>query len=156
MQVTVAGAMRSYDYDLPLMDVLNDPKSSVDRRILAGATVGVALDTAYLAISEMEEAFSALLKDQASSNPRGEGYLMLEDILSTRNPFQMRLWYLLHDTPLAQAASDLGWLRSLTYRRGQMTFVARQNGVAVNYASTASLCDGVTAEMLMSSVAQGL
>lgn len=155
MKVTVAGAMRSYDYDLPLMDVLNDPNSSLDRRVLAGATVGVALDTAYLAITEMEEAFSALLKDQAISSRRGEGYLMLEDILATGNPFQMRLWYLLYDTPLAQAASDLGWLRSLTYRRAQMTFVARENGVAVNYASTASLCDGMTAEMLMSSFAEG-
>ncbi len=48
----VQDVMRGYDYDLPLLDVLNnnekdengDPQVSVDRRVLAGATVGIGLD----------------------------------------------------------------------------------------------------------------
>jgi hypothetical protein len=63
--------MRGYDYDLPLYDVLNnneknengDPVVSADRRVLAGATIGIGLDLAYLAITELQEAFETLAAD---------------------------------------------------------------------------------------------
>ena len=60
--MNVQDMMRGYDYDLPLYDVLNnssvdangDPEISADRRVLAGATIGIGLDIAYLAITEMQ------------------------------------------------------------------------------------------------------
>jgi hypothetical protein len=128
----VQDAMRGYDYDLPLKDVLNDTEVADDRRVLAGATIGVGLDTAYFAISQLEEA-----------------YATLANILNDRSPFQMRLWYLLYDTPIDVAQEQLAWLKSLTYRRGRMAKVMRDEKLAVTYATDAALCEGVTAAQVM-------
>lgn len=146
-------AMRGYDYDLPLMDVLNDPETSVDRRVLAGATIGIGLDVAYLALSELEEAFATVVHDLSCGVPNGERYATLADILSAQNPFQMRIWYLLYDTPIEQARSDLAWLKALAYRRGRMTKVVRDERLPVSYATDAALCAGVTAAQAMARVA---
>ncbi len=142
-------AMRGYDYDLPLRDVLNDPETSDDRRVLAGATIGVGLDTAYFAIGELEEAFATLANDISNEVSRGQGRKNLEEILRDKNPFQMRLWYLLYDTPIDQAQSELAWLKSVTYRRGRMATVMRDEKLAVTYATDAALCEGVTAAQIM-------
>ena len=145
-------AMRGYDYDLPLKDVLNDPEESDDRRVLAGATIGIGLDTAYLAISELEEAFATLANDVSNGVRQGEGRKDLEEILRDKNPFQMRLWYLLHDTPIDLAQSQLAWLKSVTYRRGRMAKVMRDEKLTVTYATDAAICEGVTAAQVMANV----
>ena len=148
----VQDAMRGYDYDLPLRDVLNDPETSDDRRVLAGATIGIGLDTAYLAISELEEAFATLANDVSNGVRQGEGRKDIGAILHDKNPFQMRLWYLLYDTPIGQAQAELAWLKSLTYRRGRMAKVMRDEKLSVTYATDAALCDGVTAAQVMANV----
>lgn len=148
----VQDAMRGYDYDLPLMDVLNDHETSVDRRVLAGATVGVGLDTAYFAITELQEAFAALANDLSNGVENGQGYADLAEILRDRSPFQMRLWYLLDVTPLDQALDDLSWLKSLAYRRGRMAKVVRDEGLAVYYGTDEAACEGVTAAQIMARV----
>ena len=145
-------AMRGYDYDLPLRDVLNDPEESDDRRVLAGATIGVGLDTAYFAISELEEAFSTLASELSNGVQQGEGRKALEEILRDKNLFQMRLWYLLYDTPIDLAQSQLGWLKSVTYRRGRMAKVMRDKKLSVIYATDAAICEGVTAAQVMATV----
>lgn len=91
-------AMRGYDYDLPLLDALNDPQLSVDRRVLAGATIGVGLDIAYFAIRELEEAFAALAHDHNNGVEQGAGFEEVAEILKAQSPFQMRLWHLLDVT----------------------------------------------------------
>ncbi|RYF16676.1 MAG: hypothetical protein EOO77_12290 [Oxalobacteraceae bacterium] len=149
----VQDAMRGYDYDLPLKDVLNDVEESDDRRVLAGATIGVGLDTAYLAISELEEAFGTLANDVSNGVHQGEGRKDLEEILRDKNPFQMRLWYLLYDTPIDLAQSQLAWLKSLTYRRGRMAKVMRDEKLGVTYATDAAICEGITAAQVMAGVA---
>jgi hypothetical protein len=159
--MNVQDMMRGYDYDLPLYDVLNnssvdangDPEISADRRVLAGATIGIGLDIAYLAITEMQEAFEALARDVSNGVTDGEGSLDLAEILSAQNPFQMRLWYLLYDTPFEQAHEDLCWLKSLTYRRGRMCTVVREEKLAVVYATNADLCESLTAAQLMANMA---
>lgn len=145
-------AMRGYDFDLPLMDVLNDPEMSPDRRVLAGATVGVGLDVAYLATCELAEAFEALAVDVTNNSGDGQGRKDLEEILSAGNPFQMRLWYLLYDTPFERAHADLVWLKSLTYRRGRMCKVMQEQKLAVIYATNADLCERLTAAQLLMNV----
>lgn len=74
-------AMRGYDYDLPLKDALNDRELSVDRRVMAGATVGIGLDVAYLSVCQLEEAFAALAMDLSNGVEQGRGYEDLADIL---------------------------------------------------------------------------
>ena len=148
----IQDAMRGYDYDLPLRDVLNDPEMPDDRRVLAGATIGIGLDTAYFAIGELLEAFSTLANDLSNAVREGEGCKDLEEILRDKNPFQMRLWYLLYDTTLDQARSDLAWLKALTYQRGRAAKVMRDEKLSVTYATDAALCDGVTAAQVMANV----
>jgi hypothetical protein len=104
-----------------------DPQVSVDRRVLAGATVGIGLDVAYLAITELQEALTALASDVRNTTGHGEGYKDIEEILTDKNPYQMRLWYLLYDTPIEQAITELAWLQSVTYRRGRMCNVMRRS-----------------------------
>ncbi len=156
----VQDMMRGYDYDLPLLDVLNnnekddngDPQVSVDRRVLAGATVGIGLDVAYLSTTELLEAYTALANDLANGIGDGEGHKNLEEILREQSPFQMRLWYLLYDTPIEQAISELTWLQSVTYRRGRMCIVMRDQKLPVLYATNAELCEGLTAAQAMANV----
>ncbi len=141
----LADAMKSYDYDLPLLDALNDRELSPDRRVLAGALIGEALDKAYLSVGEMEEAFATLANDVARNVRDGEGRAMIEAILRDRVPLQMRLWYALHETELTQAAQDLAWLKALAYRRGRMTAVMQQASLPPRYWTTAEGRGGPTA-----------
>lgn len=141
--------MRSYDYDLPLMDALNDPELSPDRRILAGSLIGEGLDMAYLSVGEMEEAFSTLANELARDVRDGEGREMVEAILTDRVPLQMKLWYALHETELTQAAVDLGWLKALAYRRGRMTAVMQEANLPARYWTTAEGRGGPTAAQLV-------
>lgn len=145
-------AMRGYDYDLPLLDALNDPQLSVDRRVLAGATIGVGLDIAYFAIRELEEAFAALAHEHNNGVEQGAGFEEVAEILKAQSPFQMRLWHLLDVTPLQLALEDLAWLKSLAYRRGRMAAVVRDENLPITYMTDEALCEGVTASELMARI----
>ena len=149
--------MERYDYDLPLLDALNavdDPKLSPDRRVLAGATMGVCLGTAYYAVSEMEEAFAQLADDQEHGRQHGEGYLAMEAILEEQRPYQMRLWHLLYECSLDQAVSDLRWLKMVVYQRAQMANAVRDAGVDHRYWTAAEGREGKSAAELMTKVTE--
>ena len=145
LHMTLRDAVQNYDYDLPLLDALNDPELSPDRRVLAGSLIGEALDKAYLSVGELEEAFSTLANDHARGVGDGEGRAMIEAILDDRVPLQMRLWYALHETELTQAAQDLGWLKALAYRRGRMCAVVQEAKLPARYWTTAEGRSGLTA-----------
>lgn len=145
-------AMRGYDYDLPLKDALNDRELSVDRRVMAGATVGIGLDVAYLSVCQLEEAFAALATDLSNGVEQGRGHEDLADILKDQSPYQMRIWHLLDTTPLELALEDLAWLKSLTYRRARMARVVNEEKLAIRYVTDEALCEGVTAAQLMARV----
>jgi hypothetical protein len=123
--------------------------------VLAGAAIGIGLDVAYFAITEMQEAFTALASETSRGRGRGEGYRDLEEILRDKSPFQMRLWYLLYDTPIEQAITELTWLQSLTYRRGRMCIVMREHKLPVTYPTNAQLCESLTAAQIMGNVMTG-
>lgn len=146
--------MERYDYDLPLLDALNDGEISPDRRVLAGATVGVCLSTAYFAVSEMEEAFSQLADDEEHGRRHGEGFLAMEAILEEQRPFQMLLWHLLYECSLDQAVSDLRWLKMVVYQRAQMANAVRDAGVHHRYWTSAEGRDGKSAAELMTKVTE--
>lgn len=63
-----------------------------------------------------------------------------------------QLWYLLYDTPIEQAITELAWLQSLTYRRGRMCMVMREQKLPVIYATNAQLCESLTAAQIMTNV----
>jgi len=144
--------MERYDYDLPLLDALNDPELSPDRRVLAGATMGVCLGTAYFAVSEMEEAFAQLADDDDHDRRHGEGYLAMEAILEEQRPFQMRLWHLMYESSLNQAVGDLRWLKMVVYQRAQMVNAVRDAGVNDRYWTYAEGREGNSAAELMAKV----
>ena len=80
----IKAALRDFDFDIGLRDAFEDRTLSISRRLLAGATMGVDLDTAYYSITEMLEAFTALNADHRSGTKIGEGYVLLEDVLERR------------------------------------------------------------------------
>ncbi|ATI56847.1 MULTISPECIES: hypothetical protein [Sphingomonas] len=121
--------IKRHDYDLALVDVMNDVELAPERRVLAGAAVGVEIDLAWLSAGELLEAFEALQGDVARGVKRGEGYAALDAIITDANPFQMRLWYLLSDTSIEAAVEMLGWLKGLLYARGRASVTLREAGV---------------------------
>lgn len=142
-------ALRDFDFDISLRDALDDSKLSVSRRLLAGVTMGVDLDTAYYSITEMLEAFTALNADQRRGTKIGEGYILLEDILETQSPYQMKVWHLLNDLHIAEAANDLAWLRALTYQRASM-FKSANKVTPVRFYPQDQLVEKPTAAELIS------
>lgn len=147
--MNIKDCLDGYDYELPLMDALADPALPVRRRLLAGATVGIGLDIAHFAVSEMAEGFWLLKDEMERGKNCGEGYLMVEAMLEEKNAFQMRLWHLLDETPLNDAAYDLAWLKALTYQRGQMAYSVHKAGLQVIYASAADRLADKTAASIM-------
>lgn len=145
-------ALQNYDYDLPLLDALNDPELSPDRRVLAGATIGVCLGQAYFAVSELEEAFALLADDEEHGRRVGEGYLAMEAVLEGQHAYQMRLWHLINEVSLDQAVSDLRWLKALVHQRGQMTGTMAAAGIDPRYWTGEEGREGRSAAELMARV----
>ena len=141
--------LAGYDYDLPLMDALNDPEQSTARRILAGALVGEGLDSAYFAVQELCEAYASLWADARKGIRYGEAYLAFEAILTDKHPLQMRLWYLTCERDLRETVEDMVWLRNLAYRRGAMARAVRDAALPVVHVPARNLVAGKTAAMMM-------
>ena len=137
--------MRSYDYELLLIDALNDSTEPTCRRLLAGALVGEGLDTAYFATAELLEAFVEIEADVRAGERHGQGFLSLEEILRAKNPLQMRLWYLLHEVAIPQAMLDLAWLKTLAFQRGRSAALLREQRLPFHYTQARDLIDGPTA-----------
>ncbi len=141
--------LEGYDYDLPLMDALNDPELPAFRRVLAGALLGEGLDVGYFATQEMAEAYTDLWSDSRKGVRYGEGYLAFEAILKDKNPLQMRLWYLTCERDLFATMQDMMWLKILAHRRGAMARVIRETGLPVVHVSARNLVAGKTAADMM-------
>ena len=147
-------AMRGYDYEMLLVDALNDPTISTSRRLLAGAVIGEGLDTAYFATSELFEAFVELESDVRRRERHGQGFLSLEEILQAKNPLQMRLWYLLHEAAIPQAMMDLAWLKSLAYQRAKSSALLREERLPFHYTPARDMVEGPTASDWMLQVTE--
>lgn len=148
-------AMKGYDYEMLLVDALNDPDVSTSKRLLAGAVIGEGLDTAYFATSEMLEAFVELEADVRTGQRHGQGFLSLEEILQAKNPLQMRLWYLLHEAAIPQAMMDLSWLKSLAYQRAKSSALLREQRLPFHYTPARDMVEGPTAADWMLQVTEG-
>ena len=149
----IEAALREFDFDLILRDAFEDRELPLSRRLLAGASIGVELDTGFYAVGQLLEALADLQADSVRGDRYGEGYLEMEDILDSKNPFQMRIWHLVRDQAIGQAVADLIWLRSLAYRRAAMfKEVSKVVGV-MTYYTQAQMAERPTAGELMVSKA---
>jgi hypothetical protein len=142
--------LRNYDYDLPLMDVLNDPEKPPCTRMMAAALMGQDLNTAYYATVEVLEAFEQLQADYENKVHPGEGFAMMEAILKDRNPLQMRLWHMLDDASFEVAIMVLREAKQLAYDRGRMCRVLVREGFSGRYYTYASALEEPNAHDLMS------
>jgi hypothetical protein len=140
----------NYDYDLPLMDVLNDPEKGPQSRMVAAALLGQDLNTAYYATVEVLEAFEQLRSDYEMKLHPGEGFAMMEAILKDRNPLQMRLWHMLDDVSFEVAIMVLSEAKQLAYDRGRMCRVLVKEGFSGRYWTYASALEEPNAADLMS------
>lgn len=140
--------LRDFDYDLALRDAFEDRKLSHSRRMLAGASIGVDLATAYYSVAQLLEAFADMESDHRNGERFGMGYLAIEDILKDGSPFQMRIWHLVCDLHLSQAVADLSWLKAILYARGSMAKAAAKH-VQVRYFTSADTVESPTARELM-------
>jgi len=136
--------LEGYNYDLPLMDAVNDVELRHIRRLLAGALMGEGLDVAYFATRELEEAYVDLRNDVRKGVRYGEGYLAFEEILKDKNPLQMKLWYLTCERDLSETVKDMHWLVGLAHQRGLMARAVREAGVPVVHVPARNLVAGKT------------
>ncbi|KPH63561.1 hypothetical protein [Novosphingobium sp. ST904] len=142
--------LKNYDYDLPLMDVLNDPEKSQTMRMVAAALMGQDLNTAYYATVEVLEAYERLQADYETKVHPGEGFAMMEAILQDRNPLQMRLWHMLDGASFEVAILVLSEAKQFAYDRARMCRVLMNEGLSGKYWTYASGLEGPNAHDLMS------
>ncbi|ALR22851.1 MULTISPECIES: hypothetical protein [Sphingobium] len=136
--------LEGYNYDLPLMDAMNDVELRPVRRLLAGALMGESLDAGYFATREMADAYFDLWNDNRKGVRYGEGYLAFEEILKDKNPLQMKLWYLTCERDLQETVKDMRWLAILANRRAYMARAVRESGAPVLHVSARNLVAGKT------------
>ena len=122
--LSIKALLEPYDWNLPLLDALNDQSLSADRRALAVAAMRQGLDDGYYAAAELLEAFRAL-EDDIDTGVRPDTYSEGEDRLkhileADGDDYQRRLYYLLAERPVADAARDLEWLVALMKARAGM------------------------------------
>jgi hypothetical protein len=122
--------LEPYDWNLPLIDALDDPSLGSDRRALAAAAMRQDLDDGYYAATELLDAFRALASEiEAGLRSRdfSEGEARVKHILDGEgDDYQRRLYYLLAERPVMQAVVDLEWLVALMKGRAGMVRVLRQ------------------------------
>lgn len=144
------GILEGYNYDLPLMDAVNDVELRPVRRLLAGALMGEGLDSGYFATREVADAYFDLWNDDRKGVRYGEGYLAFEEILKDKNPLQMKLWYLTCERDLRETVKDMRWLATLANRRAYMARAVRESGAQVLHVAARDLVPGKTPAEMMS------
>lgn len=133
--LSMKALLEPYDWNLPLMDALDDRSLSPDRRALAAAAMRQDLDDGYYAAAELLEAFRALERDidtGVGPDAYSEGEARVEHILAGEgDDYQRRLYYLLAERPVSDAAKDLEWLVALMAARAGMYRTLRRAGARI-------------------------
>lgn len=110
-----------YDFDLPLKDAFLDPEEPVVRRMLAAAAMGVGLDTAHYDASELFEAIQQVGRDRRRRVVNGSGEERVREILAAEGgDYQRRIYYMISEIDVYEAAAHLTWLVAITKARAKM------------------------------------
>lgn len=124
--------LTGFEYNLGLEDAISDPQSTVVRRQLACVSLDTDIQDGYYSAFEVRKAFRVLVEDhRAKVDPNDSlGSAMIEHILvGEGDDYQRRLYYLVSEVPVEQAADDLHWLTTLLEARASMFKVLRDAGV---------------------------
>lgn len=128
----LATYLNDYDFNLPLMDALDNSGLSVMCRLLAGASMDTKLSDGYYSAMEVLEAFRCLEADKdARVDPEDSlGSAMIEHLLAGEgDDYQRRLYYLVSEAPVSEAVSDLKWLTDVLAARVKMLKVFDQHRI---------------------------
>ena len=118
----IANYLAGYDFNLPLMDAVNDPDLEDMRSQLAALSLGEGLDGGYYESQELAEAFldAAREANAGVTDPGSPARDRLVDLLNRGSPYQRRLFDAVAAFPLADAASHLVWLAGVMRDRADM------------------------------------
>jgi len=105
-----------FDLDIALRDASLDPENSPSRRMIAAASIGMAVEDAYYSVRELREAVSWVHEGEIGGKRR------LAAILSNdgSDDFQRCIYYCLAGRGVVSMLDDLMWLEDLLERRGRV------------------------------------
>ncbi|MGE4411692.1 MAG: hypothetical protein AB7D33_14125 [Sphingobium sp.] len=118
----IADYLTGFDFNLPLIDAVNDPDIADVRSEIAALALGEDLDSGYYETQELAETFleAAHEANAGISDPHSPARNRLADILDRGSPYQRCLFDAVATLPLADAASHLVWLTGLMRDRADM------------------------------------
>lgn len=114
--------LATFDFNMPIIDAVNDPDLAGARSELAALALGEGLDSGYYEAQELAEAFLDAAREANAeiTDPGSPARERLSDILDRGSPYQRRLFDKVATLPFADAASDLVWLAALMRGRADM------------------------------------
>ncbi len=118
----IANYLATFDFDLPLIDAVNDPDLVGVRSELAAFALGEGLDSGYYEAQELAEIFQEAAReaDAGITDANSPARNQLADILDRSSSYQRRLFDAVATLPLADAASHLVWLTGVMRERADM------------------------------------
>ncbi len=118
----IADYLATFDFNLSLIDAVNDPDIADVRSQIAALALGEDLDSGYYATQELAEAFLEAAREANAeiTDPASPGRERLAEILERNAPYQRRLFDAVATLPLADAASHLAWLTGVMRERADM------------------------------------
>ncbi|CAM4194880.1 Permease [Novosphingobium lubricantis] len=118
----IANYLAGFDFNLPLVDAVNDLDIADVRSEIAALALGEGLDGGYYEAQELAEAFLEAAREANAeiTDPASPGRERLADILERNSPYQRRLFDAVATLPLADAASHLVWLTGVMRERADM------------------------------------
>lgn len=118
----IADYLAGFDFNLPLIDAVNDPDLPAVRSEMAALALGEGLDSGYYETQELAEAFldAAREANAGVTDPDSPARDRLADILDRGSRFQRCLFETVAMLPLADAASHLVWLAAVMQGRADM------------------------------------
>lgn len=118
----IADYLATFDFNLSLIDAVNDPDIADVRSQIAALALGEGLDSGYYATQELAEAFLEAAREANAeiTDPHSPAREKLVDILDSGPPYQRSLFDAVATLPLADAASHLAWLTGVMRDRADM------------------------------------
>lgn len=117
----IAAYLETYDFNLPLIDAINDPDLNDRRSQLAALSLGENLDAGYYIAQELADLMLGIARAENAVRPQGPDGLRLAELIGPFGDAQaVALYDAVADLPAADAASHLGWLAALLKVRAGM------------------------------------
>ncbi|HPB23879.1 MAG TPA: hypothetical protein PLL48_16310, partial [Novosphingobium sp.] len=118
----IADYLTTFDFNMPLIDAVNDSDLTGVRSELAALALGEGLDSGYYEAQELAEAFLDAAREANAeiTDPNSPARNRLVEIHDHGSSYQRRLFDKVAPLPLADAASDLVWLAALMRDRADM------------------------------------